>query len=160
MRDRQKEFKDVYKKYSLDLIKHLERMDIPSNEGWDLVQDSIIRYLCLGKKKRSNITRPFGYLIKTVTRLAIRKLKQQKWRYAQDKMYNASRFQRSHDLKIEAADVLKEIWKKIDVKGKLVMQSMTREDLNAAGISSSTGLACSTVKRRIKKINRLAQKIT
>ena len=48
----------------------------------------------------------------------------------------------------------------LDVKGKLVLKAMTREDINASGISSLTGLSRSTVQRRIKKINRLTKKIT
>jgi len=150
--------KEVYRQNAHHIARHLEVLLSNQDDAWEITQDAFARYVAFlrrGGEPRS----PLQVLYKTAARLAMRRLRRRSYRLEQHPRILAGAVNRDNPHQDTwSREVLSAIWQALDARGKVVFKAYLVDQMTDMEIARYTGIPRSSVQRRIKEIQSIAEK--
>jgi len=153
------QFREIYDRYAGPIVFQLRKLRLTEAEAWDILQEALIRFLAVSRRRRKKIEHPYSYLMRSAFRLALRYLDRQVTRSREKQAFVSRRHSEPQDARLEAAEVLELIGARLDRRGRRVLEAMAVEGLNARGIARRSGVPRTAVQRRIAEIKKLARRM-
>ena len=150
--------KEVYQLHAHHIARHLEFLLRNPEDAWEITQEAFTRYVAFlrrGGKPQS----PFQVLHRTATRLAMRRLRRRRYRLEQSTRILSGEASRENPHEnVWNREVLSRIYSALDARGKVVAKAYLVDQMTDLEISRYTGIPRSSVQRRIKQIQSIAEK--
>ena len=157
MDDLNEEVRNLYQSFGARVFRHLLFFTGNEADAKDLLQDTMIRYVRF-RSRGGWSDRPLSFLFRTATRLAMKKHKTRSRRKLLEHKISHQFKQDLPDEQVGVLETLEKIWRRLDMKAKVCAKLLIVDQMNESEIARHTGMSRTTVRKKLERIRRLAEK--